>query len=39
MGINLGNMQNDKIAKVISKYARNGIILDFMMCGHLHETK
>ena len=38
-GHQLGNMQNDKIAKVISKYARNGIILDFMMCGHLHETK
>ena len=38
-GHQLGNMQNDKIAKVISKYARNDIILDFMMCGHLHETK
>lgn len=38
-GHQLGNMQNDKIAKVISKYARNGIILDFMICGHLHETK
>jgi predicted MPP superfamily phosphohydrolase len=38
-GHQLGNMQNDKIAKIISKYARNGIILDFMMCGHLHETK
>jgi len=38
-GHQLGNMQNDKIAKVVSKYARNGIILDFMMCGHLHETK
>ena len=32
-------LNNDKIAKVMSKYARNGIILDFMMCGHLHETK
>jgi len=38
-GHQLGNMQNDKVAKVISKYARNGIILDFMICGHLHETK
>lgn len=38
-GHQLGNMQNDKIAKVISKYARNSIILDFMICGHLHETK
>ena len=38
-GHQLGNMNNDKIAKVMSKYARNGIILDFMMCGHLHETK
>tara|TARA_R100001163_G_scaffold27079_1_gene21999 strand:+ start:738 stop:1964 length:1227 start_codon:yes stop_codon:yes gene_type:complete len=38
-GHQLGNMQSDKIAKVMSKYARNGIILDFMICGHLHETK
>ena len=38
-GHQLKNMQSDKIAKVMSKYARNGIILDFMMCGHLHETK
>tara|TARA_Y100001937_G_scaffold94685_1_gene128451 strand:- start:4825 stop:6051 length:1227 start_codon:yes stop_codon:yes gene_type:complete len=38
-GHQLGNMQSDKIAKVISKYARNGIILDFVICGHLHETK
>ena len=38
-GHQLGNMNNDKVAKLISKYARNGIILDFMMCGHLHETK
>ena len=38
-GHQLGNMQSDKIAKVMSKYARNGIILDFIMCGHLHETK
>ena len=38
-GHQLKNMNNDKIAKVMSKYARNGIILDFMMCGHLHDTK
>ena len=38
-GHQLGNMQNDKIAKVMSKYARNGVILDFIICGHLHETK
>ncbi len=38
-GHQLKNMQSDKIAKVMSKYARNGIILDFLMCGHLHETK
>ena len=38
-GHQLGNMQSDKIAKVMSKYARNGVILDFMICGHLHETK
>jgi len=38
-GHQLKNMQSDKIAKVMSKYARNGIILNFMMCGHLHETK
>ena len=38
-GHQLGNMQSDKIAKVMSKYARNGIILDFLICGHLHETK
>ena len=38
-GHQLGKMQSDKIAKVMSKYARNGIILDFLICGHLHETK
>tara|TARA_R110000751_G_scaffold198179_1_gene303112 strand:+ start:148 stop:1374 length:1227 start_codon:yes stop_codon:yes gene_type:complete len=38
-GHQLGNMQNDKIAKLMSKYARNGLILDFIICGHLHETK
>lgn len=38
-GHQLGNMNNDKISKVMSKYARNGIILDFIICGHLHETK
>ena len=38
-GHQLGNMQNDKIAKVMSKYARNGVMLDFIICGHLHETK
>ena len=38
-GHQLGNMQSDKIAKVMSEYARNVIILDFIMCGHLHETK
>ena len=38
-GHQLGNMHNDKIAKVMSKYARNGVMLDFIICGHLHETK
>ena len=38
-GHQLGNMQNDKIAKLMSKYARNGVMLDFIICGHLHETK
>jgi predicted phosphodiesterase len=38
-GHQLGNMKTDKIAKVMSKYARGGVILDFIMCGHLHSTK
>jgi len=35
-GHQLGNMKSDKIAKVMSKYARGGVILDFIICGHLH---
>ena len=38
-GHQLGNMKSDKIAKVMSKYARGGVILDFIICGHLHSTE
>ena len=37
-GHQLGKMDSNRIAKVISKYSRKGIKIDFMICGHLHET-
>lgn len=37
-GHTLRKMDSSIIAKVVSKYSRNGVILDFMICGHLHET-
>ena len=37
-GHQLGKMDSNRIAKVVAKYARKGIQIDFMMCGHLHET-
>ena len=37
-GHTLRKMDSNIIAKVVSKYSRNGVILDFMICGHLHET-
>jgi hypothetical protein len=30
-------MDSSKIAKLISKYSRKNINIDFMICGHLHE--
>jgi len=36
-GHTLGKMDSSKIAKLISKYSRKNINIDFMICGHLHE--
>jgi predicted phosphodiesterase len=37
-GHQLGKMDSTRIAKVISKFSRKGVEIDFMICGHLHET-
>ena len=37
-GHQLGRMDSNQISKVISKYARKGTQIDFIICGHLHET-
>ena len=37
-GHQLGKMDSNQIGKVISKYARKGTQIDFIICGHLHET-
>ena len=37
-GHQLGKMCSNSISKVISKYARKGTQIDFIICGHLHET-
>ena len=37
-GHQLGRMQSNEVGKVISKYSAKGVIIDFIICGHLHET-
>jgi predicted phosphodiesterase len=37
-GHQLGRMDSNQVGKVISKYSAKGIIIDFIICGHLHET-
>lgn len=37
-GHQLGKMDSNQVGKVISKYSAKGVIIDFIICGHLHET-
>jgi len=37
-GHQLGRMQSNEVGKIISKYSARGVIIDFIICGHLHET-
>jgi predicted phosphodiesterase len=37
-GHQLGKMDTNQISKIISKYSAKGVIIDFVICGHLHET-
>ena len=37
-GHQLGKMDSTRIAKVISKFSRKNIDINFMICGHLHEA-
>jgi len=37
-GHRLGKMGHNDLSKVITKWAKKGIIINFVMCGHLHET-
>ena len=37
-GHQLGKMDTNQIAKLVSKYSAKGVIIDFVICGHLHET-
>ena len=37
-GHQLGKMDSNQVGKVISKYAAKGIIINMIICGHLHET-
>lgn len=37
-GHQLGKMDSGKISKVVAKHARKGVRVDFILCGHLHET-
>jgi predicted phosphodiesterase len=37
-GHQLGKMDSNQVGKVISKYSSKGVIIDFIICGHLHET-
>lgn len=38
-GQNLGKMRVNDISKVITKWSRKGIDIDYILCGHLHECK
>tara|TARA_R100001509_G_scaffold162155_2_gene133073 strand:+ start:1458 stop:2681 length:1224 start_codon:yes stop_codon:yes gene_type:complete len=37
-GHQLGKMDSTRIAKVISKFSRKNIDINFLICGHLHEA-
>jgi predicted phosphodiesterase len=37
-GHQLGRMDSNQAGKVISKYAAKGVIINMIICGHLHET-
>ncbi len=37
-GHQLGKMDSNQVGKIVSKYAHQGILIDFIICGHLHET-
>ena len=37
-GHQLGKMTSNDVGKVISKYTAKGIIINMIICGHLHET-
>lgn len=37
-GHQLGKMDSNQQSKVIAKYAAKNIIVDFIICGHLHST-
>jgi len=37
-GHQLGRMTSNDTGKVISKYSAKGVVIDFIICGHLHET-
>ena len=37
-GHQLGKMDSNQVGKVISKYSAKGVIIDFIICGHIHET-
>ena len=37
-GHQLSKMDTNVVGKVISKYSAKGVIIDFIICGHLHET-
>ena len=37
-GHQLGKMDTNQVGKIVSKYSAKGVIIDFIICGHLHET-
>lgn len=37
-GHRLGKMAHTDLSKTIAKWAKKGILIDMIMCGHLHET-
>ena len=37
-GHQLGKMTSNETGKVIAKYSARGVIIDLIICGHLHET-
>lgn len=37
-GHQLGKMDSNQVGKVIAKYSAKGTLIDFIICGHLHET-